>query len=281
MRIERFTDVNSFLARASRWLMRREAENNVLLGIAQQLQQGVNPYEDPIYLATVEDVGQVVGCAYRTPPWKVGLTRIPVSGLPPLVRDLGQAYPSIPAVLGPERQAIEFAQLWTELYGGSWAVGMRQRIHVLDRAVELPCPVTGSLRLAQQSDGELVREWADGFARDTRAVAHSPHDLAQRLIDSRSLYLWEDVEPRAMAAAVGQTAQGVRVGYVYTPPEFRSRGYATSIVARLSQQLMDNGRAFCCLYTDLANETSNAIYARIGYRPECDVVDVQLSGPTT
>ena len=29
-------------------------------------------------------------------------------------------------------------------------------------------------------------------------------------------------------------------------------------------------RAFCALFTDLANPTSNAIYARIGYRPLAD-----------
>ncbi|MGE5275304.1 MAG: GNAT family N-acetyltransferase, partial [Verrucomicrobiota bacterium] len=45
----------------------------------------------------------------------------------------------------------------------------------------------------------------------------------------------------------------------------RGRGYATSLVAGLSQSLLDAGRRFCFLYTDLANATSNAIYERIGY----------------
>ena len=30
------------------------------------------------------------------------------------------------------------------------------------------------------------------------------------------------------------------------------------------------GLAFCFLFTDLANPTSNAIYARIGYEPVAD-----------
>ena len=33
------------------------------------------------------------------------------------------------------------------------------------------------------------------------------------------------------------------------------------------------GKSFCCLYTDLANSTSNSIYQKIGYRPVCDVQD--------
>ena len=80
-----------------------------------------------------------------------------------------------------------------------------------------------------------------------------------------------------MAAAIGETAHGVRVGYVYTPPAFRRRGYATATVFHLSQLLLESGRNFCCLYTDLANPTSNAIYARLGYRPLCDVVDVNFT----
>jgi len=37
-------------------------------------------------------------------------------------------------------------------------------------------------------------------------------------------------------------------------------------VAALSQHLLNTGRAFCTLFTDLANPTSNHIYQEIGYR---------------
>jgi hypothetical protein len=60
------------------------------------------------------------------------------------------------------------------------------------------------------------------------------------------------------------------VGPVYTPPERRGRGYATSLVAQISQQLLASGRQFCTLFTDLANPTSNSIYQKIGYRPVGD-----------
>jgi uncharacterized protein len=41
-------------------------------------------------------------------------------------------------------------------------------------------------------------------------------------------------------------------------------------VAAFSQQLLELGNRFCCVDADLANPTSNAIYARLGYRPVCD-----------
>ena len=77
-----------------------------------------------------------------------------------------------------------------------------------------------------------------------------------------------------MAVAKGATRNGIRIGYVYTPPESRARGYASALVAAVSQKMLDEGFAFCVLYTDLSNPTSNAIYARVGYEPVADVLDM-------
>jgi hypothetical protein len=47
----------------------------------------------------------------------------------------------------------------------------------------------------------------------------------------------------------------------------------------LSQHALDQGARFCCLYTDLANPASNAIYQRIGYEPVCDAIDIEFTAP--
>ncbi len=53
--------------------------------------------------------------------------------------------------------------------------------------------------------------------------------------------------------------------------KYRRQGYASSCVAALSQTLLDQGRKYCFLFTDLANPTSNHIYQAIGYQPICDM----------
>ena len=77
----------------------------------------------------------------------------------------------------------------------------------------------------------------------------------------------------AMAGLERETARGIAISWVYTPAHLRRHGYATACVAALTQRMLDNGKSFCCLYTDLANPTSNSIYQKIGYRPVCDVQD--------
>jgi predicted GNAT family acetyltransferase len=157
---------------------------------------------------------------------------------------------------------------------------MRQRVHILDAVTCRDVAVDGSLRTAQSSDLELAAEWAASFFRET-GVDGNAQDLTSRLVRDRSLYLWQDGKPRSMAAAIGATQHGVRIGYVYTPPSCRGCGYATAAVTALSRLLLERGREFCCLYTDLANPTSNAIYQRIGYRRVCDVVDANITRCTT
>jgi predicted GNAT family acetyltransferase len=57
---------------------------------------------------------------------------------------------------------------------------------------------------------------------------------------------------------------------VDTPPERRRRGYAASAVAAASRDALAGAARQCALHTDLANPTSNKIYAEVGYRRIAD-----------
>jgi predicted GNAT family acetyltransferase len=93
--------------------------------------------------------------------------------------------------------------------------------------------------------------------------------IADLHITYRRMYLWE-VDGKPISMAVGPTRQSQRGGminFVYTPPEQRRHGYASAVVAALSQHIHDSGKDFCTLFTNLANLTSNSIYRKIGYSP--------------
>jgi predicted GNAT family acetyltransferase len=80
--------------------------------------------------------------------------------------------------------------------------------------------------------------------------------------------------------AHGRTRAGTRIGYVYTPPEARRRGYASALVAEVSQTMLERGCDFCVLYTDMSNPTSNGIYQTIGYRLIEQVRDFDIVPPS-
>ena len=264
MEIRRYSDASTFLNRAGDWLLENEAQNNLILAIAHQLQAEKHPYEEPIYLATIERDSEISGCAWRTAPFKLGITELPIESIPMLVADVGGVFNQLPAVLGPESEALEFAKQWTRQTGVNYSPGMRQGIYSLER-VRFPAQLApGSLRRAIMADLPLISEWGASFSRDVGLPGHQPLVNFERAIENGRFYLWQDGEPRSMAAALGRTPNGIRIGMVYTPSEFRSQGYATALIASLSQLLLDSGHRFCFLYTDLSNPISNKLYMRVG-----------------
>jgi predicted GNAT family acetyltransferase len=76
------------------------------------------------------------------------------------------------------------------------------------------------------------------------------------IIKRDCLYVWENGEVVSMADLRRETAHGIAVPLVYTPQRWRNNGYATSCVAKLTQLKLDDGKQFCCLFTDLANPTT-------------------------
>jgi hypothetical protein len=273
MQVCRQTSARAFLDRARPWLLRAEAENGLLLGVAAQLVDDDSLYERPIYLATIERAGAVVGCAFRTPPHQAGLTRMPLEALPALAYDLREVYDGLPGISGPVAEAHEFAKRWTALAGGAWTIRFRQRIYSLEKVVFPPTQPHGALRRAAPQDVDRADRWLDAFAREAGITLPSM-PLAERLIRDGRLYIWQDGAPRSMLASTRETPNGASINAVYTPPEFRGRGYATIAVAALSRRLLEAGHGFCSLYTDLANPTSNALYQRVGYRPVADAIEI-------
>ena len=119
--------------------------------------------------------------------------------------------------------------------------------------------------------------WLHAF-NDEALEGDEPADMAviaDRMLagGGRAAYLWDDHGPVSLTAVGGRTPHGARVGPVYTPPERRGRGYASSLVAAVSQAQLDAGCRSLFLFTDLANPTSNHIYQAIGYEPVRDVAD--------
>lgn len=281
IRVTRYPTARAFLSATEGFLYTAEVANNLMLGIAHEISERGDAPGEAEYFAAALRGDEVVGCAFRSVTDKVGITAIrDLETLAALVADVGSACPDASSVGGPEPSVAAFAELLARSTGRHAEQRMRQRIHELRTVIPPARPAPGRLRPARPEEIGALTPWmADmlSLMGDERHAA----EIAKDRVLKGSLFVWDDPGPVSMAAWTGKTANGVRVNFVYTPPEHRGRGYATACVAALSRHLLEQGNAYCCLYTDLANPTSNAIYRRIGYLPVCDAGFYELRAPAT
>jgi len=272
VKLSHYDDPAQFLEHSKQFLEAREAENNLLLGISSWLSTHPERIQPSLYFAIVEEKERIEAAAMMTPPYRLVLARAENRFLDKIVDDLSNRRIVIPGVNGPKETSLAFAKLWAKQKNGSYQLRRSLRIYQLSKVIS-PRPVNGYMRLAEPRDSKILIQWALGFGEETAEEPRDQQEASERvqqLIQDERLYVWDDEGLRSMAAWATPTTNGVRVNFVYTPIEFRGKGYASACVAALSQALLNSGRKFCYLFTDLSNPVSNNVYQRIGYVPVCD-----------
>lgn len=221
------------------------------------------------YVSVHDDAGEVTGVAMRTPGRPVYLGALRED----LAREVADAYldliPDLAGVAGDRAAATGFAERWSERRGTSWTETVGTRLHKLGRLT--PLPAEGSPR---PMTGEEVRLAADWVVVEFPELDGAEVAWAERHLRDGTLWFWEvDGAPVSMVAHRLPVFGVSRVGPVYTPVEYRRNGYAGALTGHVSAKILAEGNQ-ACLYTDLANPTSNKIYAQLGYTPVADFVDV-------
>lgn len=262
--LRRHDDPVEFRDLVTPWLVRDEARYNLLLALTEHLANGVRFGDEPPVLLSLWDGDDLAGVAFRTPPHNLILDAVPVAH----AGEVADAVGVPPSAVGPPDVVAAFA----ERAGVPYRVTRRQGIYRLDTLVP-PRPARGALRAATTADEALVLAWDRAFVIELGLPEHEAGRLHERIEDVL-VWLWEDEgEVVSLAACGGFTPNGARIGPVYTPPEKRGRGYASAVTAGATRALLERGRSYCFLYTDLANPTSNGIYRAMGYQQVAEVVE--------
>jgi len=275
MDIDTYAAPADFAAVAGPVLEAEALRNNLMLGILERLLKNPHEYGGDPFLATAMEGGEVALVALMTPPFPLQFyARRPddatLKGLVDALRGGGW---SVPAVMASPEHARAFAEQWSGMGHGGYRPGMSTRLHVLHAVADID-DSPGTFTIARAEHTDQVVDWLQAFHEE--AVPEDPFDaervrkVTERRIADGAIALWVDGVPVSTALRTRPMLTNESVSGVYTPPELRGRGYATSCVAHLSRAILAAGKRYCCLFTDLTNPTSNKIYARIGYQPVAD-----------
>jgi len=137
----------------------------------------------------------------------------------------------------------------------------------------------GFCRTLDSRDMFFAPYWERAFSEDCRSHVFSIKENVERLktrLETGTHHIWEDGAPVSQAVHGRDTPNGAVVSGVYTPPHYRGRGYATSVVSELSESLLNHGKKFCCLFADADNPVSRGIYKKLGYYDVCQLDEIRF-----
>jgi predicted GNAT family acetyltransferase len=270
-------DPEAFLAAAGAFLHADPAANSVVLTRVETMRE--RPAADAL-LGWWQKPGKGASGAFmHTPPYPLMVTAMAPAAATALADTLAALERPLAGVNGDARATEALASAWSKRTGATARVHRRMRRHRLDGLIP-PDPLPpGEPVVAVAEHRDLVVAWYEAFA----AEVDEPTGDVRPAVDDRLAYggvtLWMvDGVPVALAGITRTVAGSARIAPVYTPPEHRGRGYGAVATAAVSRAALDAGAHELLLYTDLANPTSNRLYARLGYRPVEDIVSLLFDG---
>ncbi|WP_200797462.1 GNAT family N-acetyltransferase [Streptoalloteichus hindustanus] len=271
------SDLREHVANADAFLRERPVENTVLLTVATTLhERGRHSFgaDEPLFGWCRSAGGAVVGAFLHTPPRGVVLSHMPpeaARALPGVLAGLGHRFGEVHGEAG---LVGAFAAGQSEIAGAPREI-RRERLYRLGELTPPTPGPPGAARRAGPADRSLLVPWYEAFAREIGDPDSVPAVAVDYRVSYGGLLLWEaDGVVRSMAAVSRPVAGTSRIGPVYTPPEFRGRGYAGAVTAAASVATREAGARDVLLFADQANPTSNRLYQRLGFRPVADYLMV-------
>ena len=284
MKLISYNNLKLYLQDVEEYLLRNEVKNNLPIGILYSLLDDKEVEKNDLFLSRVTDNNKNILLAIMTPPQNLIIvgenSDKTTEAIKALIEYLSDNAIDIPGIIGEKILTEKFTEQWFIMRESEVELFMAQRIFKLTKLNQVAI-ATGKFRKVKLDDLEIIKDWYIKFSQESlskEVEEEKARNHVEKAIEAERYYGWEkDGVLVSVASRARNTKNAIAVNFVYTPVEYRGNGYATSTVARLSQKLLDEGYKYCCLFTDLANPTSNSIYKKIGYEPIADYLVYNFS----
>src|SRR5665213_1010854 len=116
--------------------------------------------------ATVEEGGEVIAIALRSPPRPLIASEMGQEAAERLLDAWLPEDPGVDSVVAPAAAAANVAAAWERRSGGRATLAIEEAAHRLERVTAPARRAAGALRAARQSDRALLVRWSIDFARE-------------------------------------------------------------------------------------------------------------------
>ena len=278
MEWEMYSDAMAFAEQVEALLYKREDEYSLFIGILEQIKKG--RYEE-YYLGIAKTGGEIAAVCLMTPPHPLQL--ITFNGHAGLEKNIAEKLMDsgiwVDSIIGDRQTADAFVRAWSAKKGTVPKEVMNQGLYRADSVNRKLAKSPGAWRVASSKDMPLLEEWMLLFERETGIAASTPAEAARKIdefLERKEVFVWEDRgEVVSCMKKARPSKHGITVSFVFTPDKYRRRGYARTLVAEVTEELLEE-YDFVMLYTDIFNPTSNKIYREIGYEQIANPVHLKF-----
>lgn len=265
MKLVTFTDAERFLDRCEGWLLERSDIHNTmyssLLLVARQSRVITGPY----WFGAIENGdGDIVACGFHNLPDGLYMAEIPDSIVDAVVESIIDAVGVPHRIMAPRDTAALLVERSSERSGVWGRLHDRWLTYRLDEAVAGVEGVSGRLRKGRQEEDDLIAKWGRAYEEEEPGHINVPEFMLRKRFEG-NLYIWDHNGPRSLLTLSGPAGKGIRISSVFTPHDFRRRGYASAAVATVSEAQLSSGREFIVLSV-IDGHPAERIYQRLGFR---------------
>lgn len=262
MDVLRFETPKEFLDATKSFRRNDPVRTGLITSIATSVANGSRIYEGYFWWAVVVG-GEVQGIAMRTLPYGYIFS--------PMANSAAEALYTFISL--EDSKAIEFAGPKSVIDSlekvSAKPVSEEESELIYEMRKLIPAAPIGVVRTAVASDFDLIFKWMQEFIEETALRNFNLENLVHVALEAGRYTL---LEVGSSVVSLGGTSdiqefEGFsigRVGPIYTPHEYRKRGYASAITSAISEKLLNQG-VVPNLYTQAGNPTSNKIYQKLGY----------------
>lgn len=129
--------------------------------------------------------------------------------------------------------------------------------------------VPGYFRGATLEDLSMLTKWQLNFSDDidnSKIAYEQAEARTKELIESNDIFIYEDENhvPVSTASAARKLTKGIVISRVYTPKEYRCKGFSTACIDNITRHYLSKAE-YCTLFVEKNNPFSNSVYRKVGY----------------
>ena len=166
----------------------------------------------------------------------------------------------IKAILGGETACDRFTEVLRERYGRPYTEALAMDFM---RAYKKTEPSSQAVEIPTVADLDELVECQENFINDCGTTGTVSREKIAEMLD-RFRILRQDGRIVSMARCMPHSDAAMRIGFVYTRPEYRGHGLARQVVNTLKNEILDKGLT-PTLNVDKKNPVSNHLYTSLGF----------------